>query len=284
MENDVKSIQNVLYRMLCDIDSICRRHNITYQLFAGSALGAVRHKGFIPWDDDLDIAMSRKEYDRFLAVAEQDLDTEKYYLQKEFSEHFPMFYTKLRLNGTTYMERYHPKDPQMHQGVFIDIFPLDNLADRPATAKLQFYLSKVVIAKCLRRRGYATDSVKKKIFMALCAPIPLKPLLSFVQRRRDTASTKVHSFFGGSSKYAKSIYPRRVMLTVEMPFEYGFFPVSENADELLTILYGDYITPPEKAHRDIKTHYLKVDLNTPYQEYLDWQKEQIITTYTRSIR
>lgn len=284
MDVSVRDIQVVLFDMLCDVDSICRKHGITYQLFAGSALGAVRHKGFIPWDDDLDIAMSRTDYDRFLSVAPQELDPRRYYLQSEFSEHFPMFYTKLRRNNTTYMERYHPRDPQMHQGVFVDIFPIDNLADSPAIAKLQFYLSKIVIAKCLRKRGYETDSLMKKIFMILCAPLPLKPLLKVVQRRKDPGSSRVHSFFGGSSKYAKSVYPRSVLLTSDARFENGHFSVSKSADELLSILYGDYMTLPDEAHRDIKKHYLKVDLHHSYEDYLDWQREQVIDTYTRSIR
>ena len=283
-EVNVKDIQAVLLRMLRDIDALCRKHHITYQLFAGSALGVVRHKGFIPWDDDLDIAMTREDYDRFLAIAEQELDTDKYYLQKEFSEHFPMFYSKLRMNGTTYMERYHPKDPMMHQGVFVDIFPLDNLSDHDFVAKLQFYASKIVIAKCLSRRGYSTDSIKKKLFMLLCGIFPLKPFLRFAQRRKDQSSKKVHSFFGGSSKYHKSIYPRNILHTIKMQFENGEYPVSVQADTLLTTLYGDYMTLPDVSPRNVKQHYLKVDLDRPYQNYLKWQKDQIITEYTKSIR
>lgn len=82
--------QLVLLEMLKEFDRICRRHDIPYMLFAGTALGAQRHGGFIPWDDDLDVIMLRPAYQRFLEVAESELDG-AYYLQKEFSDHWPMF-------------------------------------------------------------------------------------------------------------------------------------------------------------------------------------------------
>ena len=175
--------QAVLFELLQAFDAVCRKHNIPYMLFAGSALGAVRHGGFIPWDDDLDVVMLRPEYERFLAVAERELDLEKYFLQKEFSRHWPMFFSKLRKNNTTCLERYYPRDPLAHQGVYIDIFPCDNLAEGSLMRKLQFLASKLVIAKSLDRRGYLTDSLLKKAFMGLCRFLPLEPVKRFVQQQ-----------------------------------------------------------------------------------------------------
>ena len=114
-EKKINEHQAVMLEMLTDVDEICKKYNIKYQLFAGSLLGAVRHKGFIPWDDDLDIVILRPEYERFLRIAPSELDAEKYFLQKEFSEHWPMFFTKLRKNGTACIERQVPKDKLMHQ-------------------------------------------------------------------------------------------------------------------------------------------------------------------------
>lgn len=284
MESQVKELQSILLKMLKDIDLVCRQNQIHYQLFAGSALGAVRHQGFIPWDDDLDIAVPRAEYEKFLEAAENSLDRERYFVQKEFSEHYPMFSSKIRLNHTTFMERYHPRDKEMHQGVYVDIFPLDNLSDSALTAKMQFYASKIVIAKCLRKRGYATNSIKKKLVMALCSVIPIKLLLRFVERRADTDTCNIHSFFGGSSKFEKSIYPRAALDTVSLPFEDGIYPVSREYDRVLTIQYGDYMIPTDPDDRDKKRHYLKMDLRHGYENYIEWQQDQIITSFTESIR
>ena len=174
---------------------ICDEHQLFYWLYAGTLLGAVRHKGFIPWDDDIDVIMLRGEYEKFLDAAEKELDSKKYFVQREFGEHWPMQFSKLRLDGTACMEKYHPRDPEMHQGVYIDIFPCDALADNRTVRRLQFAASKVVIAKALYARGYETDSIKKKIFMQLCRILPRKPLWSFCVRRNDTGSQAVHSFF-----------------------------------------------------------------------------------------
>ena len=94
----------MMLEMLSEVDRICAKHGIKYMLFAGTLLGAVRHEGFIPWDDDLDILMLRPEYDRFLEVARDEVNKELYYVQSEFSPHWPMFFSKLRRNGTACIE------------------------------------------------------------------------------------------------------------------------------------------------------------------------------------
>lgn len=92
MGSELSAHQKLLLEMLKDFDAVCRRHGIRYQLFAGSALGAVRHNGFIPWDDDLDVILSRSEYERFFREAAMDFDPEIYYVQQEHSPHWSMHF------------------------------------------------------------------------------------------------------------------------------------------------------------------------------------------------
>lgn len=180
--------QTLLLEMLHDFDQVCRNHNIHYQLFAGTALGAVRHGGFIPWDDDIDVILMRDEYERFFREAAGDFDPSVYYVQKDNSPHWPMQFSKLRRNGTACMEKYHPKDKLVHQGVYIDIFPCDNLANGGLIRRLQFAASKVVIAKALYARGYETNSIAKKLFMQFCRIVPRRPLEEFCIRRKDAGT------------------------------------------------------------------------------------------------
>lgn len=280
-----KRYKEVLLELLSELENVCRKYNIQYMLFAGTALGAIRHHGFIPWDDDLDIVMLRDDYNRFLDVAIQELDLEKYYLQKEFSEHWPLFFSKLRKNNTACMERYIPKDKAIHQGIYIDIFPCDNLSDNRVIGKMQFWASKVVIAKSLDRRGYLTGSILKKIFMLFCRCMPLMPFHKFACGYHFKNTKCVHTFFGASSKFQKSVYSREWLTDVAFKsFENREYPVSRHYDALLTRLYGDYMTPPPPHERKCKVHADLVDTEHSYTDYLDWQENQKITVYTRSIR
>ena len=277
--------QAALYSILEEFDRICRALNIRYFLFAGTLLGAVRHQGFITWDDDLDVVMLRPDYECFLKEADSVLNQERFYLQKEFSQHWPMFFSKLRLNGTTCLEKYHPKDPKIHQGVYIDIFPCDNAYNNRFLRKLQFYTSKVVVAKSVYTRGYETDSTAKKVVMQLCRLLPLKPFWKLCCASNTGNSRYVHVFLGGGSRYSKSIFERKWFANaVDMPFGNGRFLIPEDYDALLSQMYGDYMTIPPAADRVCKIHAILVDLEHSYEEYEHYRDDIEFTEFSRSIR
>lgn len=276
--------QEALRRLLVEFDRVCKALAIPYVLFAGTLLGAVRHKGFIPWDDDLDILMLREDYDRFLREAPAVLDTETFYLQKEFSEHWPLFFSKLRLNGTACLEKYHPKDPEVHQGIYIDIFPCDNAARSHAGRRLQFIASKVVIAKALDKRGYETHSKAKKAFMTLCRLLPLAPFLHRA-KRGDPHGDTVHSFFAAAKNYSKNLYPRTYLTQLtEGEFAGGRYPIPVDYDSCLRALYGDYMQLPPPEQRLCKQHAILVDTQNSYETYRDYREGMTFEVLTESIR
>lgn len=284
-KSEINELQKIQLSMLKDFDAVCQKHRISYQLFSGTALGAVRHKGFIPWDDDIDVVMLREDYERFFDSASKELDSNKYYVQREFSEHWPMFFSKLRLNGTTYIEKYHSHDARIHQGIYIDIFPCDNLSDSRLMQKLQYIASKIVIAKSLYARGYETNSTVKKCFMQFCRILPTEPFKRLCIRRNDSSSLKVHTFFGGGKKFERSIFLREWFeQSVKMRFEDSEFPVSAHYDEMLRVMYGDYMIMPTLEQRVCKRHAAIVDINKPYTFHLEEQRNMKIEKYTESIR
>ena len=277
--------QRLLLEMLKDFDAVCRRHAIRYQLFAGTALGVARHHGFIPWDDDVDVILMRDEYERFFREAAGDFDPDTYYVQGEHSPHWPMQFSKLRRNHTACMEKYHPKDPAVHQGVYIDIFPCDNLSDSGMTRIIQFAASKIIIAKALYARGYETDSASKKLVLQACRLMPRRAMERICMHKGDTETKMVHTFLAAGKKYEKNILPRSWMEeTTEIRFEDADFPISVHYEDLLTRLYGNWhmLPPPEK--RKCKEHVAILDLEHSYTEHLEEQRTMQIETYTRCIR
>lgn len=280
----LKEHQEVLLELLIEFDRVCRKHQIRYILFAGSALGAVRHGGFIPWDDDLDVALLREDYDRLMKVPLSEWK-EAYYFQREFSDHWPLHFTKLRKNNTTCLEKYHPKDNQIHQGIYIDVFPVDHAADSGFMRRLQFYASRIVIAKTKFAQGYETNSLVKKMVMLGCRMLPLKPFHRLALGRGRTDAKTVHSFFGGSIRFDKGFFPKCWFEeTVDMPFETVQVPVSRYYHEMLSRQYGDYMTPPPEEERCIKVHSILVDTEKNYTEYEHYRDGMKFEVLTRSIR
>lgn len=125
-ENEAKRLKDTELEMLSFVDKICRHNNLQYTLLYGTLLGAVRHGGFIPWDDDIDIGLLREDYDKLCNILEIECgkDGSKYFFQTSYTDlKFNLAFAKLRKNNTLFLEEDY--DSKTHQGIFIDIFPLD---------------------------------------------------------------------------------------------------------------------------------------------------------------
>lgn len=120
----LRRLQMAELEILKEFVHICEEHDLRYYLVGGTLLGAVRHQGFIPWDDDIDVAMPREDYDRFAEIAPQELAPQYFYQCPDTDPYYFLTYAKVRKNGTAvYEERF--KKAKFHKGIFIDIFPLD---------------------------------------------------------------------------------------------------------------------------------------------------------------
>ena len=138
---DIRPLQLRILKNLLAVDKVCKEHNLRYYIMAGTMLGAVRHKGFIPWDDDLDIGMPRADYDLLMANAKEWLPEPYEAVCAENDKEYPLPFAKVQDANTTLIERMHLK---YLGGVYIDIFPLDGvpesrMAQRMHFAKYEFY-------------------------------------------------------------------------------------------------------------------------------------------------
>lgn len=131
-------IQTSIFKIMLEFERICRKYQIKYILDGGTMLGAIRHSGFIPWDDDADFAMLRKDYNKFCKVCKKELGADFYLETKGVNKKYPYAFAKLRLNGTVYKETFL-NNLNVHPGIWIDIFPIDKTSK--LTFKIQSKLS-----------------------------------------------------------------------------------------------------------------------------------------------
>ena len=166
---ELRHLQLVIMQIMKDIDDICRRNNIEYYLNGGSAIGAIRHKGFIPRDDDLDIMMTFDNYERFIKACREQLDPEKYYVQEGLKD-WPLNYTKIKLIGTCFDEREAYVKDERQRGIFVDVFKMDNTSSNRLLQFWQYACAKYRVCYLMSKRTYKSAGWKKKLFMASAFP------------------------------------------------------------------------------------------------------------------
>lgn len=243
---ELRHLQLVVLSILKDVDTLCKKHNIEYYLAYGSALGAMRHKGFIPWDDDIDIMLDAINYCKFIEVAKNELPNSKYYVQEGLVD-WPMPVSKIRLKGTVYSE-LDMSEIENQNGIFIDVFKLNNVSQKPIVAKWQYFCAKYYLSYALSARSYNSASFKKKVLMWLASPLKLKPLRTLVLgqvEQYNAGDTGIYGCFYTPYRYHNSVVPSKyVGKPTYVDFEDTKMPVPQNWDKYLSYIYGDYMTPP----------------------------------------
>lgn len=256
----VRDVQMVQLEILFEFDRICDKYKLKYQLFSGTLLGAIRHKGFIPWDDDIDVCMLRADYEKFLTFCSTDLD-DKYFLQTFRTE--PIYnnmYAKLRKNNTRYVENA-TSNCKIHQGIFIDVFPFDNV--RPGKFIGMFQQKLLYILGSINQKRIKNKCLNASTFPKSFASLIIHYSLKLIPKRwLDSVMLRLACMFeNDETRYVSCVangepyvwYTRYMAErkgfnnTVKFEFEGHHFPVPVNYDEVLTKVYGDYMKlPPEK--------------------------------------
>lgn len=269
-EEDIARIQPKVLEMLLEFDRVCRKHGIRYSISGGTLLGAVRHKGFIPWDDDGDIDMLREDYDRFVEVCDeldpsicffQDHDTEPEYLWG---------YAKLRYADTVTI-RGGQEHLKFRTGLCVDIMPKD---DVPRFFPLQMlddfrcYCLRKILWGRVGRYDYSNSPFIRNWYALLCK-IPVDWVFKQVRKKADKSSndtpnrvrTQLFNAAGKLYKKSKRLrdrygWPKEWMFDlVEYDFEGHKLWGMRNYDEFLELLYGDYMTLPPEDKRLPKPMY-----------------------------
>ena len=246
----LKKVQEILLGYLLEIDRICRKYNIRYFLAGGTLLGAIRHHGFIPWDDDADVMMLREDYDRFMQVVQKELP-ENIFVQipaTEQGNHNP--FTKLRINDTMFATEFTGHFMDMHNGIFFDVLSHDQTGNHRWSQKLHLMLTMLSRSIVFNKWGNTdiksggnhpvickiVDHVKYLIPMPFAEWAQKKALTFFRNRNTD------YLYDGMGRNLKRGAFPKRWLTeTVYVDFEGYKFPVPKEYDQYLTWLYGDYM-------------------------------------------
>ena len=243
--------------LVMELDRICRKHNISYFLTGGTLIGAIRHNGFIPWDDDLDVALLRKDYDRLMEVLKTELDP-AYYVHDWYTDPAsPLPYCKLRIRGTHYTETVSQK-AKCDDGIFIDLFPFDPAPGDPAVRRRQarqiYFLRRVLMV----RAGYVLDkgsTVKRLVYSFLKLFSYCRSMESWKEQfkkvsKMGTEDSGLVISTCGAYSYERELKPSDMLDAVtEHIFEGKMLFIPEKYDEFLRSYYGDYMQLPPEEQR-----------------------------------
>lgn len=255
-ESKLEKLHECLLLILDEIDRICSENDIPYFLDSGSALGAVRHGGFIPWDDDVDVGMLRPNYDRFIQVAKVEL-SDKFFLQTtETESEYLGFNAKIRLNGTFFPEKVN-EGRNIHQGIFVDIFPFDYISDKKNLALMETKISRRLVSIYLfaaqpNKKRHGFKELIRKVFKIIPLKVYRKICLKFYLRHNDKRTHMVTCYSYKMNQKKVLHFNLDDMKTVhKSKFENNFYNIMDGYDAYLKKMYGNYMVLPPIEKREV---------------------------------
>lgn len=265
---DVRELQKRLLGIVVDFDRVCREHQLRYYVTYGSMLGAVRHRGFIPWDDDIDLGMPRDDYDRLIAHSREWLPPHLEFVCGENDDAYPIAFGKLQDIRTTIIERRH-----LHYlgGIFVDIMPIDGICNNALRQRLHIahyvFWSRVLyfIHRDPYRHGRGPSSWLPLLCRRLFTMTQVQARIRKILMRYPYRQSQFVCLY---DDHSRAIMPKSVVGEPEtIVFEGVSLPGVHDADAYLRAVYGsDYMQlPPENMRKIHCFDYL--DLNNPYRNY-----------------
>lgn len=249
-----------------EIKRVCEQFNINYFLDCGSLIGAIRHKGFIPWDDDIDMGMLKEDYEKFLTVAPNALGSEFFLDNYQTNSDNALVFSKVRLKGTRYIE-VKGNVNATHSEIFVDLFPYYYISDKDIIRKLEGVSMGIFAQAILYKAGYKVwkgDSFLKRLKFIPTNIIGNVFSEEKLRKRIDNLynkhqGTRCVCIQGGCLANYKHWYIPVEYLHefVNVNFENRVYKIPKEYDKYLTIAYGDYMTiPPVKQQTTHMIHEL----------------------------
>lgn len=253
---ELRKVQMVQLELLQEVDRICKKCNIHYNIIAGTLLGAIRHGGYIPWDDDADVALLRDEYEKFRTACETELDTTRFYFQDHRNTPgYRWGYGKLRRKGTCFL-REHQEHMPYEQGIFIDVFPLDAVPDNYLLRSIKNFECFCVRKVLWSEAGKVADKTAvKRVWFHLLSKIPEKWVFGYYQNmikkahKLDSKWVRILMFPTPNKEwgYLRKWYEN----STDILFEGIIFQGIAEYDEYLSFKFGNYMELPTEEKRKV---------------------------------
>ena len=264
---EIRPLQMRMLRILEAIDATCKAHDLHYGIFAGSLIGAVRHKGFIPWDDDMDILMPRPDYERFIKHSKEWLPAPFEFVCAENDPKYPLPFGKVQDASTTLIERRHLS---YLGGIYVDVFPLDAAPTNRVRRWFQFkhygFLRQALywIHRDPYRHGHGPSSW---LFLFTRKVTTMTSLQQKIRRLLTAYDYDKAQYVADYTDGLKGVMPKSVEgVYAPYTFEGKVFMGVKNYDYYLKQMYGDYMQLPDMEHR--KQHNFDLmELDKPYRDY-----------------
>ena len=271
-KKSVRDVQDKILAVMKYIDAICRKNGIVYYIMGGTALGAIRHGGFIPWDDDLDIFMTPAEYTKFKAAMEAD-GNEKFILQEWRTVEKYLEYAKVRMNGTTFIEESFKDRKDLHQGIYVDIMMLHKVPESNFMQKLVYYESKFVTLYALSQRNWKAKTRGQTIMLYLLKVLPCQLMARTCYHRiykyENIKENFKWCYWITPAKYHSGLFDKCFFEEpVDVPFEDTVLYGSKHIKEYLEYRYGDYLKLPSVEVQTASVHAMIFDTDKDYTEYI----------------
>jgi lipopolysaccharide cholinephosphotransferase len=269
----VRDVQDKILEVMKFIDKLCRDNGIVYYIMGGTALGAIRHGGFIPWDDDLDIFMTPTEYDKFVK-AFITLKQETFMIQEWKTTPAYLEYTKVRMNGTTLIEHNFAHRKDMHHGIYVDIMILHKVPENYFVQKLVYYESKFVTLYGLSQRGWQPKTKGQALVLKSLKLLPCKWIAKKCYERIYKYEHMIKDFvwcywITPASFYKGLFEPKFFESPMDVPFEDTKLIGSAYIKDYLAARYGDYMKLPSIEQQEAAVHAKIFDTEKDYKEYIN---------------
>ena len=280
----VRKSQLLASKMLVALERVCQKHGLRYYVAAGSLLGAARHGGPVPWDDDVDVTLPRPDYEKFIRIAQSELPED----MELPPDNFPYGFHRMQIRGTQITRPVRQRGPR---GVFLDVVPLDGAAPTPRLKKIHGFLNRVLL-NCMNAKVrplplITADPLRiyecaKRLVIICFAP---KKLLFWlwkrVATRYDTETAAEWVCLPGLFGYEKECFPKEYWgEPARLPYEGREIPVMRAWEKYLVAHYGDYMTPPPVLYR--RTHPMYAIDFGKYEAMTVEEIQKEVEAYARS--